>query len=140
EAAIDPKVREIYICLYRLAENSSIINALINAARNGKRVHCLIELKARFDEEANIYWRNKLEEGGVLVDIGLLEYKVHAKVCLIGRKEKGEMVYYANLSTGNYNEKTARIYADHSLFTVNPALTSDLKRLFDGLLCKSFYT
>src|SRR5690606_22651862 len=72
--------------------------------------------------------------------IGLLEYKVHAKVCLIGRKEKGEMVYYANLSTGNYNEKTARIYADHSLFTVNPALTSDLKRLFDGLLCKSFYT
>lgn len=140
EAAIDPKVREIHICLYRLAENSSVINALINAARNGKRVHCLIELTARFDEEANIFWRNKLEEGGVQVDIGMLEYKVHAKICLVSRKEKGKMVYYANLATGNYNEKTATQYADHSLFTVHPEITADLKKLFVGLARKEFYT
>lgn len=139
EAAIDPKVREIYICLYRLAENSSVINALINAARNGKKVHCLIELKARFDEEANLYWRNRLEEGGVHVNIGMLEYKVHAKICLISRKEKGKLTYYANLATGNFNEKTAKVYADHSLFTVNPLITKDLKRLFKGLGKQQFY-
>lgn len=139
EAAIDPKVRQIYICLYRLAENSSVINALINAARNGKEVNCLIELKARFDEEANIYWRNKLVEGGVNVDIGMQEYKVHAKICLITRREKGKLVAYANLATGNFNEKTATIYADHSLFTVNKLITKDLKRLFAGLGKKEFY-
>ncbi len=139
EAAIDPKVRQIYICLYRLAENSSVINALINAARNGKEVNCLIELKARFDEEANIYWRNKLVEGGVNVDIGMLEYKVHAKICLVTRREKGKLVSYANLATGNFNEKTATIYADHSLFTVNPLITKDLKKLFVGLGKKEFY-
>lgn len=139
EAAIDPKVQEINICLYRLAENSSVINALINAAQNGKRVNCLIELKARFDEEANIFWRNKLEEGGVHVDIGMLAFKVHAKICLIARKEKGKLVYYANLATGNFNEKTAKTYADHSLFTVNPTITADLKKLFKGLANKEFY-
>jgi len=139
EAAIDPKVRQIYICLYRLAENSSVINALINAARNGKEVNCLIELKARFDEEANIYWRNKLVEGGVNVDIGVLEYKVHAKICLVTRREKGKLVSYANLATGNFNEKTATIYADHSLFTVNKVITKDLKRMFVGLGKQEFY-
>src|SRR5690606_36848024 len=86
EAAMDPKVREISICLYRLAENSSVINALINAAKNGKKVNCLLELKARFDEEANIYWRNQLEEGGVNVNIGIVQYKVHAKICLVARR------------------------------------------------------
>lgn len=139
EAAIDPKVRQIYICLYRLAENSSVINALINAARNGKEVNCLIELKARFDEEANMYWRNKLVEGGVNVDIGVLEYKVHAKICLVTRREKGKLVSYANLATGNFNEKTATIYADHSLFTVNKVITKDLKRMFVGLGKQEFY-
>src|SRR5690606_14156045 len=99
EAAMDPKVKEIHICLYRLAENSSVINALINAAQNGKRVNCLLELKARFDEEANIYWRNRLEEGGVHVNIGVVHYKVHAKVCLVARREKKGVVYYANLAT-----------------------------------------
>jgi len=133
EAAIDPKVREINICLYRLAENSSVINALINAAQNGKKVNCLLELKARFDEEANIYWRNRLEEGGVNVNIGVVQYKVHAKVCLVTRREKGRLVYYANLATGNFNEKTAKSYCDHSLFTINPTVTHDLKRLFRGL-------
>lgn len=138
EAAIDPKVKDINICLYRLAENSSVINALINAAQNGKKVNCLIELKARFDEEANIYWRNKMVDGGVNVNIGVVDYKVHSKICLISRREKGKMVYYANLATGNFNEKTARLYCDHSLFTVNPAITNDIKRLFRGLEKQTF--
>ena len=139
EAAIDPKVKEINICLYRLAENSSVINALINAAQNGKKVNCLLELKARFDEEANIYWRNRLEEGGVNVNIGVVQYKVHAKICLVARREKRKLVYYANLATGNFNEKTAKLYADHSLFTVNPLITKDLKRLFKGLEKQTFH-
>lgn len=139
EAAIDPKVREINISLYRLAENSSVINALINAAQNGKRVNCLLELKARFDEEANIYWRNKLEAGGVNVNIGTVEYKVHAKICLITRREKQGTMYYANLATGNFNERTAKTYCDHSLFTVNPVITADLKRLFKGLERQVFH-
>lgn len=138
EAAMDPKVKEINICLYRLAENSSVINALINAARNGKKVNCLLELKARFDEEANIYWRQKLEDGGVNVNIGMVEYKVHAKVCLVSRKEKGKLVYYANLATGNYNEKTAKQYCDHSLFTKRPGITNDLRRLFRSLAAQQF--
>ena len=138
EAAIDPKVREIYICLYRLAENSSVINALINAAQNGKKVSCLIELQARFDEEANLYWRNKMVEGGVNVHIGLTDYKVHAKICLVVRIEKRKRVYYANLATGNFNEKTAQLYADHSLFTTNTAICKDLYKLFKGLENKKF--
>src|SRR5690606_19298625 len=139
EAAMDPKVKEINICLYRLAENSSVINALINAAQNGKKVNCLLELKARFDEEANIYWRNQLEEGGVNVNIGIVDYKVHAKICLVARREKPGLVYYANLATGNFNEKTAKRYGDHSLFTVNPLITRDLKRLFKGLEKQTFH-
>ena len=139
EAAIDPKVEEIYITLYRLAENSRIINALINAAKNGKRVNCLLELKARFDEQANIYWTNRMEEEGVNVNYGMTDYKVHSKICLISRKEKGKMVYYANLATGNYNEKSALLYCDHSLFTTNPDITSELRKFFRGLQKKVFY-
>ncbi|HEX8377568.1 MAG TPA: polyphosphate kinase 1 [Pedobacter sp.] len=139
EAAIDPKVIEIDITLYRLAENSRVINALINAARNGKRVNCLLELKARFDEQNNINWTKRLEEEGVQVNYGLLDYKVHSKICLITRKEKGKVTYYANLATGNFNEKTAQIYSDHSLFTTNPEITSELKHLFKGLDKKVFY-
>lgn len=133
EAAIDPKVREIKITLYRLAENSRIIHALVNAAKNGKKVNCMVELKARFDEQANIYWTNRLEEEGVIVNYGMLEYKVHSKICLIRRTEKGKDRYYANLATGNFNEKTAKLYCDHSLFTANPLITSELVTFFDGL-------
>ena len=133
EAAIDPKVREIKITLYRLAENSRIIHALINAAKNGKKVNCMVELKARFDEQANIYWTNRLEEEGVIVNYGMLEYKVHSKICLIRRTEKGKDRHYANLATGNFNEKTAKLYCDHSLFTANPLITSELVTFFDGL-------
>jgi polyphosphate kinase len=138
EAAIDPKVNEIYITLYRLAENSRIINALINAAKNGKRVNCLLELKARFDEQANIFWTKRMEEEGVNVNYGLPDYKVHSKICVVTRKEKGKMKYYANLATGNYNEKTAQLYCDHSLFTTNPAITSELRKFFRGLEKKMF--
>lgn len=139
EAAIDPKVKEISITLYRLAENSRIIHALINAAKNGKKVNCLVELKARFDEQANIYWTNRLEEEGVSVNYGIMDYKVHSKICLVKRLEKGRYFYYANLATGNFNEKTAGLYCDHSLFTANPLITSELIRLFDGLQKKIFH-
>ncbi len=133
EAAIDPKVTEINITLYRLAQNSRIINALINASRNGKKVNCLVELKARFDEQANIFWTNKLEEEGIVVNYGITGYKVHTKICLITRIEKGKKVYYANLATGNFNEKTAQIYCDHSLFTANAKITEELSRLFTAI-------
>lgn len=133
EAAIDPKVTEIHITLYRLAENSKVINALINAAKNGKKVHCLVELKARFDEQANIFWSSRLLEEGVNVNYGLTDYKVHSKICLIKRMEKGRPVYYANLATGNFNEKTARIYCDHSIFTARKEITRDLLKLFTAL-------
>ena len=129
EAAIDPKVISIKITLYRLAENSRIINALINAARNGKQVLVLLELKARFDEENNINWTQKLEEEGIRVLYGIAQLKVHSKICLISRKEKNKIVHYANLATGNFNEKTAGIYADHSYFTANAAITHDLETL-----------
>jgi len=133
EAAIDPKVTAINITLYRLAENSRVINALINAAKNGKKVNCLVELKARFDERANIFWTNRLEEEGVHVNYGLTDYKVHSKICLVTRIEKGKPVYYANLATGNYNEKTAKIYCDHSIFTSKKEITHDLIKLFEAL-------
>ncbi|NCD71792.1 polyphosphate kinase 1 [Mucilaginibacter agri] len=133
EAAIDPKVKEINISLYRVAENSSVIHALINAAKNGKKVNCLIELRARFDEQNNIFWSNRLEEEGVKVIYGIPNYKVHAKTCLVTRLEKGKPVYYACFSTGNFNEKTANIYADHTLFTCNTKLTDDLVEVFKDL-------
>ena len=130
EAAIDSRVTSIYITLYRLASNSRIINALINAARNGKKVICLVELKARFDEQNNINWTKRLEEEGIKVNYGITGYKVHTKICMITRLEKGKEVYYANLSTGNYNEKTATIYCDHSLFTADQRITNELHKLF----------
>lgn len=133
EAAIDPKVTAINITLYRLAENSRVINALINAAKNGKKVNCLVELKARFDEQANIFWTSRLEEEGIQVNYGLTDYKVHSKICLVTRMEKGRPVYYANLATGNFNEKTARLYCDHSIFTAKKEITHDLIRLFAAL-------
>ncbi|TSD66851.1 polyphosphate kinase 1 [Inquilinus sp. KBS0705] len=133
EAAIDPKVKEISITVYRLAENSKIIHALINAAKNGKRVYCLVELRARFDESNNIYWSNRLEEGGVNVLYGMDGYKVHSKICLVTRMEKGKQAYYACLSTGNFNEKTAAIYADHTLLTANKKITADLVNIFRAL-------
>ncbi|MEO7212154.1 polyphosphate kinase 1 [Mucilaginibacter sp.] len=133
EAAIDPKVKEISITVYRLAENSKIIYALINAAKNGKKVNCLVELRARFDEQNNIYWSNRLEEEGVNVLYGIDGYKVHSKICLVSRTEKGSLAYYGCLSTGNFNEKTATIYADHTLLTANKKITADMVSIFKAL-------
>jgi polyphosphate kinase len=133
EAAIDPKVKEINIALYRLADNSRVIHALINAAKNGKKVNCLVELRARFDEQNNITYSSRLEEEGVNVLYGISGYKVHSKICLVTRTEKGKPVQYACLSTGNFNEKTGRIYADHTLFTSNKKITGDLAEVFKAL-------
>ena len=139
EASIDPKVECIKMSLYRVAPKSKIIKALKNAARNGKQVYVVIELRARFDEEANIYWTDKLRDGGVNVDFGIWDFKVHSKICLVTRLEKRKKVYYANLSTGNFNEKTAKLYCDHSLFTANQLITNEVQRVFTGLLKKTFY-
>jgi polyphosphate kinase len=133
EAAIDPKVKEISIAVYRLAENSRIMHALINAAKNGKKVNCLVELRARFDEQNNITWSRRLEEEGVNVLYGIEGYKVHSKICLVSRMEKDKPAYYACLSTGNYNEKTARMYADHTLLTADKKITADLVNVFKAL-------
>ncbi|MDB5005889.1 MAG: ppk [Mucilaginibacter sp.] len=133
EAAIDPKVLEISIAVYRLAENSRVMHALMNAAKNGKKVTCLVELRARFDEQNNIAWSRRLEEEGVHVLYGIEGYKVHAKICLISRLEKSRVQHYACLSTGNFNEKTAQLYADHTLLTANKNITADLVNIFKAL-------
>jgi len=138
EAAIDPKVKEINIALYRVASNSRIIHALINAAKNGKKVNCLMELRARFDEQNNITYSSRLEEEGVNVLYGISGYKVHSKICMVTRIEKGKPVNYAVLSTGNFNESTARIYADHTLFTMNKKITDDLAEVFKALKLNQF--
>ncbi len=133
EAAIDPKVETIQITLYRIAEESMIANALINAARNGKKVLVVLELKARFDEENNIFWTQKFLEEGVKVLHSVPNMKIHSKICLISRKDKGQTTLFANIGTGNYNEKTARVYADHSLFTANKKITQELQKVFEHL-------
>ncbi|MBA3649110.1 MAG: polyphosphate kinase 1 [Chitinophagales bacterium] len=130
EAAIDPKVSEIKITLYRLAKNSKVANSLINAVRNGKKVVVVMELQARFDEEHNIFWSDRLTEEGAHIIFGVQGLKVHSKICLITRKEKGKDVLYANVSTGNYNESTAKIYSDHSLFTADSKITNELEEMF----------
>lgn len=136
EAAIDPKVSSIKITLYRVAQHSSVVHALINAARNGKRVTVFIELKARFDEENNIYYSEKLKEAGIAVLHSAPSLKVHSKMCLISRKEQGKLVHYANLSTGNYNEKTSKIYSDFSFFTADHKLTKEVSDLFESMTKK----
>ncbi|MFB6305898.1 MAG: phospholipase D-like domain-containing protein, partial [Flavobacteriales bacterium] len=112
-------------------ENSNVVNALINAAKNGKKVTAVIELQARFDEEANIYWSKKLKEEGVNVFFGIPGLKTHCKLCLITRREEGKNMYYANIGTGNFNEKTSRIYSDHGLFTSNSKITTEVNKVFN---------
>lgn len=131
EAAIDPDVVSIKMTLYRVAENSNVVNALINAVKNGKKVVVLMELKARFDEEHNIYWSNKLKEEGATVLFTIPSMKVHSKLCLITRKEKGGNNLYAHLGTGNYNGDTARLYCDHSLLTSDTKLTTEINKVFN---------
>lgn len=130
---MDPGVLSINITLYRVAQNSKIVNALINAARNGKSVFVFIELQARFDETANIYWSKKLEEVGVKVRFGIRGLKIHGKLVLITRKEGAKSNIYAVLSTGNFHEGNATVFADITLLTADKRITSEVKKIFDFL-------
>lgn len=131
EASIDPFVTSIQITLYRLARNSSVINALLNAVRNGKTVTTIVELQARFDEEANILWGNRLQEEGVKVIYGVPGLKVHSKLLLITRVKNDVTQRYAAIGTGNFNEDTARIYTDHLLLTTNLKITNEVLKAFN---------
>lgn len=133
EAALDPRVTSIRMTLYRVAEMSKIVNALSKAAQNGKAVTALFEFQARFDEAANIYWANRLIEDGVRVIQGIPGLKVHAKLCIIARRERGKSFRYAAVGTGNFNEDTARLYCDHTLFTADERITSEVRALFSFL-------
>ena len=131
EASIDPRVSSIKITLYRLAKNSSIVNALVNAVKNGKQVTVVLELQARFDEEANIFWADKFQQEGVKVIFGVPGLKVHAKLCLITRREKGKDMYYGVVGTGNFNEDTAKIYSDHCLLTADRRIMKEVAKVFE---------
>lgn len=135
EAAEDDSVVSIKITLYRIAKDSEIAKALIKASENGKDVIVLMELRARFDEDNNILWSSKLEDAGCKILYGFDHYKTHSKVCLITRvDEKGNVSYVTQVATGNYNEKTAKLYTDFSLMTANEAIGYDAKDLFDNIM------
>ncbi|MEZ8082938.1 polyphosphate kinase 1 [Enterovibrio norvegicus] len=131
QASFDPKVRSIRINIYRVAKNSRIINSMIDAANNGKRVTVVVELQARFDEEANIEWARVLTDAGVKVVFGTPGLKIHSKLCLISRREEDGVQEYAHIGTGNFHEKTARIYTDFSLFTADKTLTTEVRKVFN---------
>lgn len=131
QASYDPKVTAIRINIYRVARNSRVIDSLIDAANNGKRVTVVVELKARFDEANNIKWASHLTDAGVKVLFGLPTLKIHSKLCLVSRKENGRTVHYAHIGTGNFNEKTAKIYTDFALFTRDDAQTREVLNVFD---------
>ena len=130
EAAIDPQVKEIYVTLYRVAANSHIVNALISAAKNGKKVTVFVELKARFDEANNLKWSKKMKAAGVKIINSIPGLKVHAKIALVKRFEEGNMNHYSLLATGNFNETTGRFYTDHVFFTSKKEFSDDLQQLF----------
>lgn len=133
EAANDEDVVSIKMTLYRVAKQSKVVEALIEAAENGKEVFVLVELKARFDEENNIGWSRLLEDAGCHVIYGLDGYKVHSKLCQIMKKKDGNVEYYTQIGTGNYNEKTARLYTDLSLMTADPKIGTEAARVFQAL-------
>jgi polyphosphate kinase len=130
EAAIAPDVVSIKLTCYRLASGSNIINALTNAVRNGKAVTVVLELRARFDEEANLEWKERLEEAGVKVFLGAPNLKVHAKLCLIKKRVNNQTIHFGFVSTGNLNEKTAKVYGDHCLLTSDRHIMADVNRIF----------
>ena len=132
EAALDPRVKNIKITIYRLAKNSQIANSLINAAKNGKNVTVQIELRARFDEARNIQYAEMFKQEGIHLVFGFPDMKVHSKICIIDREdEEGNIRHYGFISTGNFNEKTAKIYTDYTLFTANQEVLRDVSRVFD---------
>lgn len=133
EAAMDPDVKSIQITAYRLASSSKIINALIYAARNGKDVTVMLELQARFDEESNLKWKEMLEPEGITVLVGIPDKKVHAKLCIIKKRAQNKTLQYGFVSTGNFNEKTARIYGDHLLMTSDRHIMADINKVFNVL-------
>lgn len=133
EAAMDPDVKSIQITAYRLASSSKIINALIYAARNGKEVTVMLELQARFDEESNLEWKDMLEPEGITVLVGIPNKKVHAKLCVIKKRAHNKTIQYGFVSTGNFNEKTARIYGDHLLLTADRGIMADINKVFNVL-------
>lgn len=133
EAAMDPDVKSIQITAYRLASSSKIINALIYAARNGKEVTVMLELQARFDEESNLKWKDMLEPEGITVLVGIPNKKVHAKLCIIKKRAHNKTIQYGFVSTGNFNEKTARIYGDHLLLTADRGIMADINKVFNVL-------
>lgn len=133
EAAEDPDVISIKMTLYRVAKQSKVVEALIDAAENGKEVVVLVELRARFDEENNIEWSRRLEDAGCQVIYGLDGYKVHSKLCLITRKNAGQVEYITQIGTGNYNEKTSRLYTDLSLMTSNVEIGLEASNVFQAL-------
>ncbi|MFS4416838.1 polyphosphate kinase 1 [Maribacter sp. 2307ULW6-5] len=131
EAALDPKVRTIKITVYRLANDSQVAASLINAVKNGKQVTVQIELQARFDEQANIQYAEQLQSEGVKLIFGVPGLKVHSKICLVEREELAGLKRYGFISTGNFNESTARIYTDYTLFTAHEAILKELNKVFD---------
>ena len=131
EAALDPKVTSIKITLYRLAKNSQIVSSLINAAKNGKKVTVQIELQARFDEASNISYAEQMQQEGIELIFGIKGLKVHSKICLIERVEDGKIKRYGFISTGNFNESTAKIYTDLTLFTCHQQILKDVSKIFD---------
>lgn len=133
EASIDPYVNEIKMSLYRLSKKSQIANILINAVKNGKKVTVVMEVTARFDEENNIYWAKQMEEEGIKVLYGNPNLKVHSKIVYITKKQNNKTKYFCNISTGNYNEMTANIYSDISLFTSQPEIAKDVANVFKFL-------
>lgn len=130
EAALDPKVKTIRITIYRLAEISHVASSLINAAKNGKKVTVSIELQARFDEQANIGYAEQMEQEGINLVFGVQGLKVHSKMCVIEREEKRKLIRYGFISTGNFNESTAKVYTDYTLFTADQRILKDINKVF----------
>jgi len=133
QSVIDPNVKSIKITLYRLSKNSNVISSLINAAKNGKKVLVQIELQARFDEENNIRVSEMLKAAGVELSFGVIGLKVHSKICLIERRENNKKKFYGFISTGNFNESTAKVYTDYTLFTANQSILKDVSKVFEFL-------
>lgn len=131
QAAFDPYVKHIRITMYRIAPNSRIVSSLIDAVDNGKLVTVVMELRARFDEEANIAWAKTMTDAGVRVVFGNPSFKIHTKVCVVSREEKGQLAHYTHIGTGNFNEKTAKIYTDFSLFTKHEELSKEAISVFE---------